>query len=276
MKILNLDILVSGLPGISATRGAFYREATIVGLKKQGFDSGVVLQVEGEFQEPCQLIWTEDVSKTVVNSWRDEVQIANFGAVGTKVKNCKEMNIVKATHQLAMDMNALAELSRAKGFHNDAKDFYLKAFELEKKAALMTATKDEDPIPHFILLRSAAALALKAGQFKESEKLVEICLSENPPLFIRNDLQEILDVLHEEPVESSVADFEIKGLLMKVNAEENEITIKDDDQEQNYAVLVPQSLLKEIITNYWFQKVLIQVRQTQYGVMVLENISAAA
>lgn len=82
MKILNLDILVSGLPGISATRGAFYREATIVGLKKQGFDSGVVLQVEGEFQELCQLIWTEDVSKTVVNSWRDEVQIANFGAVG--------------------------------------------------------------------------------------------------------------------------------------------------------------------------------------------------
>lgn len=189
------------------------------------------------------------------------------------------MNIVKATHQLAMDMNALAELSRAKGFHNDAKDFYLKAFELEKKAALMTATKDEDPIPHFILLRSAAALALKAGQFKESEKLVEICLSENPPLFIRNDLQEILDVLHEEPIEpieSIVSDFVIKGLLMKVNAEENEITIKDDDQEQNYAVLVPQSLLKEIITNYWFQKVLIQVRQTQYGVMVLENISAAA
>ncbi|MCO6493330.1 MAG: hypothetical protein J5I98_33225 [Phaeodactylibacter sp.] len=189
------------------------------------------------------------------------------------------MNIIRATHQLAMDMSALAELSRAKGFHLDAKDFFIKAYELEKKAALMTSHKDEDPIPHFILLRSAAALAYKSGLYKESERLIEICLSENPPEFIQEDLTEIISLIQKEQApgkEEAIFDFQIKGLLTKVNAEENEITIKDDTQEQNYSIIVPKSQLMDIIRKYWFQKVLIEVRQTSYGVMVLENIKAAA
>lgn len=95
------------------------------------------------------------------------------------------MNIIKATHQLAMDTNALAELSKAKGLEEDATIFYKQAYELEKKAALMTSGKDNDPIPHFILLRSAAALAYKSKLYKDSQRLIEICLSENPPLFIQ-------------------------------------------------------------------------------------------
>lgn len=190
------------------------------------------------------------------------------------------MNIVKATHQLAMDMNSLAELSKAKGFHADAKDFFIKAFELEKKAAFMTSASDEDPIPHFILLRSAAALAYKSGLFQESERLIEICLTENPPAFILDDLKEIQNLLSEidkrENGQESTFDYEIAGVLTKVNAEENEITIKDDLQEQNYAILVPRDLLKSIIQQFWFQKVQIQVRQTYHGVMVLEHIKSAA
>ena len=108
------------------------------------------------------------------------------------------MNIVRATHQLAMDMSTLAELSKARGFYKDAKDFYIKAFELEQKAAFMTNYKDIDPLPHFILLRSAAALAYKSGLFKESEKLIEICLAENPPNFIKADLAEITTLINEE------------------------------------------------------------------------------
>ena len=189
------------------------------------------------------------------------------------------MNIIRATHQLAMDMSILAEFSKAKGFYEDAKDFFIKAFELERKAALMTTSKDKDPLPHFILLRSAAALAYKSGQYKESERLIEICFSENPPAFIKTDLKEIISLIKKDQLiapKSSTLDFQISGLLTKINAEENEITIKDAHQEQNYAIIVSKKQLMEIVKKYWFQKVLIQVRQTTYGVMVLENICKAA
>lgn len=189
------------------------------------------------------------------------------------------MNIINATHQLAMDMSTLAELSKAKGFHEDALDFFKKAFELEKKAALMTHYKDEDSLPHFILLRSAAALAYKSKQYKESEKLIEICLSEKPPNFIKADLKELIGLIKKAKSSSrkeEIFDLQIKGLLTKINAEENEITIKDDTQEQNYAIIVSKNQLIEIVKKYWFQKVLINVRQTNYGVMVLENIRKAA
>ena len=189
------------------------------------------------------------------------------------------MNIIRATHQLAMDMSTLAELSKAKGFYEDAKDFYKKAFELERKAAFMTNFKDKDPLPHFILLRSAAALAYKSGLYKESEKLIEICLSENPPDFIKQDLVEITTLLQKTQThkkEEFSLNILIKGLLTKINAEENEITIKDETQEQNYAIIVSKKQLIEIVQKFWFQRVQIKVRQTNFGVMVLEQIKKVA
>ena len=189
------------------------------------------------------------------------------------------MNIIRATHQLALDMSTLAELSKAKGFAKDANDFYVAAYELEKKAAIMTSSQDEDPIPHFILLRSAAALAYKSKLYKESENLIEMCLSENPPLFIQKDLKKISELIQKSAstrVSETIFHLQIEGRLTNVNADKNEITIKDDTQKQNYAVIVPQNQLAEIIKNHWFQNVLIKVRQTNYGVMVLEKINAAA
>ncbi len=189
------------------------------------------------------------------------------------------MNIVRATHQLAMDMNALAELSKAKGFYKDATEFYIKAYELEKKAALMTDKRDSDALPHFLLLRSAAALAFKSGLYKESELLIEICLSENPPKFIIEDLKEITSLLQKQATSSQeerVIDLQIKGLLTSVDAAENKITIRDETQELQYAVIVPTHQLASIIQQYWYQLVLIQVRQTNFGVMILEHIKKAA
>ena len=50
------------------------------------------------------------------------------------------MNLTRATHLLAMDMATLADISKGKGLLTDAKDFYTKAFELEKKAAPVSYT----------------------------------------------------------------------------------------------------------------------------------------
>lgn len=79
---LDLDLLKEGLPGISAARGMFYREAVIVGLKKQGHQSGILMEISGAFQEKFEVVWEDDIDILTVNSWRDELQIANFGAVG--------------------------------------------------------------------------------------------------------------------------------------------------------------------------------------------------
>lgn len=189
------------------------------------------------------------------------------------------MNLLRATHQLATEMSVLARYSLAKGFKKKAIEYYREAFQWERKAAFMTTPLDEDKDAHFILLRSAAAMAFKAELYAESEKLIEICLSENPPVFIQEDLQELSTLLENKLSTSNketIFNFQIKGLLTKVDAEENEITIKDDLQKQNYAIIVPQNQLMHIIKNYWFQQVLIKVRQTNYGVMVLEQIKAAA
>jgi len=76
----------------------------------------------------------------------------------------------------------------------DAKEFYIKAFDLEYEAALKFP-KEVDALTKFIWLRSAAALAYKAGLFKESERLVELCRSENPPEWIEKELKDILELI---------------------------------------------------------------------------------
>lgn len=90
MRILNLDTLFEEIPGVSPTRRAFYREAAIVGLKRQGHSSGAQLKIAGDFEETVQLIWEQDVEDVIINSWRDEVQIAHFGAVGISLLLAKE------------------------------------------------------------------------------------------------------------------------------------------------------------------------------------------
>ncbi len=68
MRTLNLDILKQGFSGISPTRGSFYREAVIVALKQFEFNSGIKITVSGAFEETFEIIWTEDVTATDIES----------------------------------------------------------------------------------------------------------------------------------------------------------------------------------------------------------------
>ncbi|MEN0003380.1 MAG: hypothetical protein AAF798_04530 [Bacteroidota bacterium] len=85
MRRLDLDRLNKEINGISSTRAAFYREAIIVGLKRQGHESGIDLEVSGEFDETFSVVWGKDITSTELASWKDENQIANFAAVGLSV-----------------------------------------------------------------------------------------------------------------------------------------------------------------------------------------------
>ncbi len=173
----------------------------------------------------------------------------------------------------------MAGVSKGKGFDEDAIEYYKQAFELEKKAALMTSNTDEDPDPHFILLRSAAALAYKAKQYEESERLIEICLAENPPGYILDDLKEIAGLVGKERkgnLNGADHPLQIEGILTNILAEENQITVKNTSLSQSFLLVVPKNKLSEIVKKHWSNKVKIQARQTPHGVMVLEKISAAA
>lgn len=80
-------------------------------------------------------------------------------------------------------------------------------------------------------------------------------------------------MLQEEQLNATSPDeVKIEGFLTKVSAEENEITIKDQTDAQLYTVIVPHHQLMDIIKAYWLQQVLVKVRQTTYGVMVMEQI----
>jgi hypothetical protein len=186
------------------------------------------------------------------------------------------MNIITATHQLAMDTSALADVSKAKGFTSDALEFYKRAFELEKKAALMTHANDENPTPHFILMRSATALAYKAGLFQDCDEMIERCLDENPPQWIVADLLEIAKLIlpaNQEPTKKS---WEIEGVLTNIFTDESQVTIKDAVLSQSFTLLVPKNLFLKIVKKHWSKKVSVQARQTPNGVMILEEIRAIA
>ncbi|GEM_PF-1855639 len=82
MRVLNLDKIKTGLPGITPARSFLYMEAAIVSLMKKGYASGIILKVEGDFDMKMKIEWTESVSQNTVDSWKEERYAANYGAVG--------------------------------------------------------------------------------------------------------------------------------------------------------------------------------------------------
>lgn len=139
MRKLNLDILRNGLPGISPTRGAFYREAVIVGLSKQGFDSGVILNISGEFEEDIIIEWTNDIDKSIIKSWKDEFQIANFGAVGIALLLMTELLYFKNFEEGTIGTGIDFWISK-KEFQKDQIAFYKREARLEISGILKEKT----------------------------------------------------------------------------------------------------------------------------------------
>jgi len=189
------------------------------------------------------------------------------------------MNIIRLTHQLAMEMNTIADVAMAKGYQKEAIKFYKNAFELEKEAALLSAANKQDLLPRFVFLRGAAALANKAGLYQESESLIKLCKSENPPVWLLAELQEIEDLIRENTIKNAPNSigqmFQLEGVFAEVNSTVNEIIIEDGKQ-QAFSVVVPRKSLLEIIQKYWSKKVQIQARKTLHGTMILEKIRPAA
>lgn len=187
------------------------------------------------------------------------------------------MNKLRSFHQRAVELRIEGDFAEAKGQLDKAIECYKKAFELEKEVAFSTSELDEDPIPHFVFLRGAAALANDAGYLQESEKLIEIAKSKNPPAWLLKEFEEIKELINRKrnasvPAESAV---NIHGKLIQANAKESEITV-EDSEHKSYSIFVPMEQIKNIIKSYWLDKVVVQGRRTANGLILLEKIKQAA
>lgn len=105
---------------------------------------------------------------------------------------------VTELHNKAMELADLGDISKMKNLPEDALRYYSEAFELERCAAY-EAKKTEIPEPSLsILLRSAASLGLWCKRFRESEQLIALALSGEPPFEIAEELRDILETVNFE------------------------------------------------------------------------------
>lgn len=96
-------------------------------------------------------------------------------------------------HDTAMELVDRAIIAGRRGDKNAEKEFFLEAYELEKKAAMAFATKYEIEPTRSVLFRSASAIALDAGLHRESEKMAAFGISGNPPESVAEELRDLYE-----------------------------------------------------------------------------------
>lgn len=84
---LNIDDLKIGLPAITPVMGAMLAEALMICLHRNGFESGVSIDVENDKEDLInfEINWTDNIDNQTDNSWKDQVMATEFGAVGLSV-----------------------------------------------------------------------------------------------------------------------------------------------------------------------------------------------
>jgi hypothetical protein len=186
---------------------------------------------------------------------------------------------MKAAESLYRRAVALAEqgdIARIKQLPVDYKALYAQAAQLEKEAAMALSKGDTEPLSRHALLRSAAALALKSGNFGEAEKLISLARSGNPPSYEAAKLDEIESSIADSLVKKPVAHFQITGTLTAANADEQEIKIRDAESLQLFSCFVPANRFQKIVKAYWQELVLAVGKTSPSGVNILEKISHSA
>jgi len=177
----------------------------------------------------------------------------------------------KVLHDKAMEFVDESKLAKMEGNVAAAKSFLKKAFFLEKEAALTTPTNENTAFAKYLYLRSAAYLAYESGYLLDALQFTLLGLSGNPPIYIKKQLESLQQKLH-----SKNASFQLIGLFTQANAKENVITIEDESSQQVYLIQVPTERIQEIVRNYWSAMVTIDAKVTSAGIVLLENIRAAA
>ena len=96
-------------------------------------------------------------------------------------------------HEQAMDLSDQADVAKKQGQHEEASKLYNQAAQLEARAARYFENDFTAEPTRAILYRSAAALAIDAGDKATAKRLIHQALAGFPPQEIENELTELLD-----------------------------------------------------------------------------------
>ena len=182
------------------------------------------------------------------------------------------MNIVTVLHNKAMEFADEALLAKMEGNSDASLSLFEKAFSLEKEAAASINQKSDS---WYILVRSAASLAINCGRYQDAEALIQMGRSGNPPAFIFKELNDLNDSLSKAK-EQKVSEMEIIGILTYANAEESQIRLQDLKSKEIYNITVPSHLINEIVKSYWADVVQVKAQKGVTGAIVLDEITKAA
>ena len=185
------------------------------------------------------------------------------------------MNIVTVLHNKAMEFADEALLAKMEGNKEASTSLFEKAFSLEKEAAISIKEKGQKSDSWYILVRSAASLAINCGRYQDAEALIQKGLSGTPPGFIVKELNELKEALSKAKGQK-VSEVEIIGILTYANAEESQIRLQDLKSKEIYTITVPSHLINEIVKSYWADVVQVKAQRAPTGSIILDQITKAA
>ena len=134
-------------------------------------------------------------------------------------------------HARSMELADRAIILRLRGQSSECQRTREQAFELERDAAdLLSGTEIPEP-SRSVFHRSAASLAIEAGEWDEASRLVEQGLWGSPPRSIAAELEELRQVVHakrraSQPLEKSVPmrRYEVERVMTYAKAFINQAT----------------------------------------------------
>lgn len=180
-------------------------------------------------------------------------------------------------HHKSNELSDMAFLSKRKGQLKSAQVLYEQAFLLEKAAAFVMEDGEEIPVPKPVMMRSATALAYRAGLYNEAEKLIALIRSKkDTPKFVLLELNKIEQLIEKEKPNTSTELLNIRGKLTSANENENEILVEEEKTHTPYSIFIPTGKIKEVVRKYFSEKVQVLANKSSHGVFMLEKISKAA
>lgn len=185
------------------------------------------------------------------------------------------MNMVTVLHKKAMEFADEALLARMEGNQQAATALFDKAFALELEAASAVPDNRQRSQSYFILLRSAASLAINCGKYQIARELIHKGLRLQPPPPFLKELQDLQEQLSNAAPQTQPT-LEVVGTITYASTSKNEIRLQDIQTKELYHISVPRHLIDKIVKSFWADVVRVRAQRDASGIIVLDNIVKAA
>ncbi len=155
-----------------------------------------------------------------------------------------------------MDLAEQAFMARMRGKEETARKLFFQAYELEKRAAEDTPIGLEPT--RSVLFRSAASLALHAGEWYEAEALCNQAMREETPAEIKDELVDLQQQIQAHIAEAvriaSLAEaqpIELVGRLSHADAQNQQIRLSDENGIPLAFFIKVEDNMDELIRDHW-------------------------